>query len=258
MTRICFNIGILKSMPLFSLMAGDELACLLPWLQHRSYRTRSFIIRAGEAADGLYFMLSGTAAILLEDGDGRSVLVRTLGANEFCGEMGLIDGGPRSASVQARSACEVIYVPKKHLFECLERNFNVAMFMFRAVVERLREANRRIEGLALQDVYGRVGRVLLECSREVNGDRPVEPGSEQIAAMVGASREMVSRVLAKMIDTGLVRRQRRMLFVVDPTRLAERVQLHKRGSSSEVPVNASKDIPVDLRQDNSDRLLAFR
>jgi CRP/FNR family cyclic AMP-dependent transcriptional regulator len=89
------------------------------------------------------------------------------------------------------------------------------MLMLRSVVGRLREADRKIASLALMDVHGRVARLLIELAREVNGVWMVDTGSEEMARMVGASREMVSRVLKEMRDSGLIRREKRKIIVLD-------------------------------------------
>ena len=216
--RLC--PGVLKALPLFRTLTDDELAALLPSLKQRSYHARQFILRTGERTDGLYFILSGRVKILLEDGHGGELIVTTLGPNEVFGEMGLVDGGPRSATVEAYDACEVLFVAGKNLDECLQRNFTAVTSVLRTVVERLRTANQKIRDLALVDVYGRVANTLVDTCVKQEGEWIVEPGSEQIALMVGASREMVSRVLKEMIAAGLICRKRRKLVVLDREALA--------------------------------------
>jgi len=95
------------------------------------------------------------------------------------------------------------------------------MLLLRTVTRRLADAHQKIGNLALVNVYGRVARVLLEEGHEANGEWHVEPGAEQIAAMVGASREMVSRVVKDMINRGIVRRYKRKLIVMDRQLLLE-------------------------------------
>jgi CRP/FNR family cyclic AMP-dependent transcriptional regulator len=94
------------------------------------------------------------------------------------------------------------------------------MLVLRSTLERLTDAHRKIEGLAMMTVYGRVARVLLENGHETNCEWRVELGTEQIAAMVGASREMVSRVLKEMSETGTIRRDKRKLIVLDRSAVA--------------------------------------
>jgi CRP/FNR family cyclic AMP-dependent transcriptional regulator len=220
MAQFTPNLRVLKTVPLFSLFSDDQVAALLPALQHRSYPRNACILRAGELTDALYIVLSGRARVLIDDGEGREVILNVIGPNEFFGEMSLIDERPRSASVSALDACEVIYISKSAFMSCLEGNFEAAMLMLRSVVARLREADSKIASLALMDVYGRVARLLMENAREVDGRWIVEPGSEQISRMVGASREMVSRVLKDLREKGLIVRDKRKIIVLDRTSMA--------------------------------------
>jgi CRP/FNR family cyclic AMP-dependent transcriptional regulator len=222
MTNLAVNTTILKTVPLFSLFSDHELATLFPAIQHRSYPRHSFMLRAGEKTDALYIILSGKAKVVIDDGDGREVTLTTIGPSEFFGEMSLIDEKPRSASVEALEACEVLYISKPAFMACLKDNFDAAMLILRNVVARLREADRKIASLALMDVHGRVARLLMDLARDVNGIWVVDTGSEEMARMVGASREMVSRVLKEMRDGGLIRRDKRKIIVLDRASMDQR------------------------------------
>ena len=226
MVQFTPNLHVLKTVPLFSLFSDKELAALLPALQHRSYARNACILRAGDLTDALYIILSGRARVLIDDGEGREVILNLLGPNEFFGEMSLIDEQPRSASVEALDACEILYISKSAFMGCLKGNFDAAMLMLRSVVARLREADRKIASLALMDVYGRVARLLMENAREIDGRWIVEPGSEQISRMVGASREMVSRVLKDLREKGLIVRDKRKIVVLDRESMARRALMH--------------------------------
>ena len=218
----------MKTLPLFSLLSADEFAALLPVIQQRSYAPRSSILRAGDKPDGFYFIVSGRVKVLRENHEGRQLMLSVLGPNEFFGEMELIDGQPRCATVEAHDMCRVLYIPQKTFAECVMRNSSVVSLLLRTLVERLRSADQKVHDLVFLDVYGRVALTLLETSLEKDGEWLVGPGCEQIATMVGASREMVSRVLRQMIRLGLIRRQRRKLIVIDREAL-ETVALREDG-----------------------------
>lgn len=215
MTNLTLNPTLLKTVPLFSLLSDQQLATLLPTIRHRTYPRHSFMLRAGEKADGLYIVLAGRAKIVIDDGDGREVTLTFIGPNEVFGEMSLIDDKPRSASMVAVETCEILYVSKAAFMSCLTENFDVAMLILRGVIGRLREAYLKIARLALTDVHGRVAHLLIELAREADGVWVVDTGCEEIARMVGASREMVSRVLKEMRDSGLIRRDKRKIIVLD-------------------------------------------
>jgi CRP/FNR family cyclic AMP-dependent transcriptional regulator len=221
MTVVC-NPNMLRSVPLFSTLTDSELAAMLPAMQQRTYPARTCILRAGESSDTLYVILSGRVRVLLDDGEGHEIIVSVFGPNEFFGEIELMDGSPRLANFDCPQATEILQIPRKIVVDWLERDSVAAMLVLRTVTRRLADAHQKIGTLALVNVYGRVARVLLEEGHEgANGEWLVEPGAEQIAAMVGASREMVSRVVKDMINKGMVRRHKRKLIVLDRQLLQE-------------------------------------
>jgi CRP/FNR family cyclic AMP-dependent transcriptional regulator len=120
--------------------------------------------------------------------------------------MGLIDESPRSASVVTIEPCELLQVSKRDFRKCLQENFEMSMAVMKGLVRRLREADRKIGSLALLDVYGRVARLLLDMSEDVNGQKIVTKRlpKQDIAKMIGASREMVSRVMKDLQMGGYI------------------------------------------------------
>jgi CRP/FNR family cyclic AMP-dependent transcriptional regulator len=218
------NPNILKTVPLFSSLSDEQLRLLQPCLQQRSYPRNSFILRAGEETDALYIILSGRAKVLIPDEQGREVILATLGPNEFFGEMGLLDDQPRSASVETLEACQMLRFSKSGFIACLKDNFDLAMIIINNLVKRLRAADRKIESLALIDVYGRVARLLLDQSEEIDGMWIVRsaPPKQEIARMIGASREMVSRVVKDLQLRGYIRAEKRKIYLLDKISMTKR------------------------------------
>ncbi|MCC6473116.1 MAG: cyclic nucleotide-binding domain-containing protein [Burkholderiales bacterium] len=175
-------------------------------VQRRSFPRGTRIIRAGEPTSSLYVIMSGRMQVVVQDGKGREVILAILRPGDFFGEMGLIDEQPRSASVVAREACELLTLAKQDLQAVLETNFDLTMTVARGLVKRLREADARIGSLALLDVYGRVAQALLHESEMVEGERIVSGHLSRIdiAKMIGASREMVTRVVKDLERRGLI------------------------------------------------------
>src|SRR3979409_1657507 len=122
MTNLAVNTTLLKTVPLFSLFSDHELANLFPAIQLRSYARHSLMVRARDKTDALYIILSGKAKVVTDDGEGREVTLGTIGPSEFFGEMSLIDEKPRSASVEALEACEILYISKPAFMACLKDN----------------------------------------------------------------------------------------------------------------------------------------
>lgn len=225
------NPQILKTVRLFSTLTDDQLRMLQPCLQLRSYSRNSLIMRAGEETDALYIILSGRVKILIPDEEGREVILAFMGPNEFFGEMGLLDDQPRSASVETLENCEMLRFSKTGFIACLKDNFDLAMIIIRNLVKRLRDADRSIESLALIDVYGRVARLLLDQAQEIDGLWTVKqaPAKQEMARMIGASREMVSRVMKDLQQRGYIRAEKRKVILLDKMSMSKRARPSQAG-----------------------------
>ncbi|MGZ8267061.1 MAG: Crp/Fnr family transcriptional regulator [Burkholderiales bacterium] len=229
MAQFALNPNILKNVPLFSSFSDQQLATLAPAVQHRRFPRGSYVIRAGEETDALYIILAGRAKVLIPDDDGNEVILSMMGPNDFFGEMGLLDDQPRSASVETVEPCEMLRISRGAFLNCLKDNFDAAMLIIRNLVKRLREADRKIESLALIDVYGRVARLLIEMAQQQpDGQWVIEraPPKQEIARMIGASREMVSRVVKDLNDKGVIRAEKRKIIVLDRESMGRRSAKH--------------------------------
>jgi len=197
------STAVLKAVPLFASFPEDQLRMLTTMVSRRSATRSTTIMAGGDATDSLYIVLSGRLKVMMSDSDGKEVILSILGPGEFFGEMGLIDDEPRSASVVTIEPCELLSISKRDFKKCLVENSEMSMAVMRGLVRRLREADRKIGSLALLDVYGRVARLLLDMAENVNGEKVVTKRlpKQDIAKMIGASREMVSRVM-KDLQTG--------------------------------------------------------
>jgi CRP/FNR family transcriptional regulator, cyclic AMP receptor protein len=197
---------LLRNVPLFAVLPESQLALLTTLVNRKSFPRGTTIIAAGDPTESLYVVISGRLKVMISDDEGREVILAMLGPNEFFGEMGLIDDAPRSASVVALEACELLSLSKRDFKRCLAENFEMAMTVMRGLVTRLREADQKIGSLALMDVYGRVAHLLLEMSETVDGQKVVtrKLAKQDIAKMIGASREMVSRVMKDLQSGGYI------------------------------------------------------
>ena len=197
---------VLKSVPMFATFPDDYLRTLATVVSRRGAPRGSVIMAAGDAIDSLYIVISGRLKVMMGDADGKEVILSLIGPGEFFGEMGLIDDSPRSASVIAIEPCELLSITKRDFRKCLAENFEIAMTVMRGLVRRLREADRKIGSLALLDVYGRVARLLLDMSENVNGQKVVTKRlpKQDIAKMIGASREMVYKVMKDLQVSGYI------------------------------------------------------
>lgn len=173
------------------------LDVLLRDAPRKTYPKNSIVITAGDVSDGLYLIESGRVRVLISDDEGREVILTTLGPGDYFGEMALIDNAERSATIATVEQTCVRLVSKQTFQQALGNHPNLAFEMLVGLVKRLREADRKIESLALLDVYGRLARMLLQIAKEKDGRLVIEnkPTHQDLANMIGASREMVTRLL---------------------------------------------------------------
>jgi len=200
------NKAFLRRVPLFSGLTEPQLENLAGGSARRSYPKGRTIVAEGEPSQSMYILLAGRAKVQRSDSEGKEVILAVLSSGEFFGEMSLIDDAPRSASVITLEPCEFMAVSKEAFKAMLVQSPEVTMAVMRGLVRRLREADKKIETLALLDVYGRVARVLLDFSELVGSERIVKNKlpRQEIAKMIGASREMVSRVMKGLEIDGYI------------------------------------------------------
>jgi CRP/FNR family cyclic AMP-dependent transcriptional regulator len=213
----------LRNVPLFSTVPEGQLSLLTRVVGRKSYPRNSTIINAGDPTDALYIVISGRLKVMMSDDEGREVILAILGQGEFFGEMGLIDEAPRSATVIAIEPCELLTINKMDFKKCLAENFEIAVGVMKGLVKRLREADKKIGSLALMDVYGRVARLLMEMAETVDGQRVVTKKlpKQDIAKMIGASREMVSRVMKDLQTSGHIEVKSGAIFLHEAMLMSE-------------------------------------
>lgn len=200
------NKAFLKRVPLFSGLTDSQIERLAAGSVRRSFPKGRTIVAEGEPSQSLYVLLSGRAKVQRSDTEGKEVILSVLGPGECFGEMSLIDDAPRSASVITIESCDFMSLNKESFKSMLTSSPEICMRIMKFLVRRLREADKKIETLALLDVYGRVARVLLDFSELVGNDRIVRSKlpRQEIAKMIGASREMVSRVMKGLEVEGYI------------------------------------------------------
>lgn len=175
----------------------------------RRYRRGEIIVEQGRKSDALFILLSGRARVITSDTRGREVILAVLEAGDYLGEMSLIDNEPHSATVRAEVQTDVLVLGRNEFATCLPDNSSLSYAILRGLVARLRNADRQIESLALLDVYGRVARALLDMAEDDEGRRVIRSkvSRQDLAKVVGASREMVSRVMKDLEERGLIETQ---------------------------------------------------
>ena len=206
---------LLRSIPLFAGLPENQVYQIACMAGVRKVPRNTTLVRVGDKTDALYVLVSGSAKVLNRDVEGREVILTLLGAGECFGEMSLIDGSPRSADVVSCEPCELLVIAKSDFAHALSENVDLCLNIMKSLADRLREANRKIESLALLDVYGRVAKLLLDFSELEDGRRVIrrKVSKQDMAKMVGASREMVSRVMKDLESRGYVRSEEGCLIL---------------------------------------------
>ncbi|MEW6687908.1 MAG: Crp/Fnr family transcriptional regulator [Pseudomonadota bacterium] len=168
----------------------------------RSYPKNTVIVSEGDRTDSLYVILQGRVKVYVSDDAGHDVVLLVQGPGEYFGEL-VLDEGPRSASVTTLEPCRFLVVPKADFREFVRGNPAFALNLIEKLIARVRALTASVKSLALMDVYGRVARLLLELAEESDGGLviPQRLTQQDIASRIGASREMVSRIL-KDLSTG--------------------------------------------------------
>jgi len=171
----------------------------------RSWPANVVLVSEDDGSDALYVLLSGRVKAYGADADGREIVYGTQGPGEYFGELTL-DGGPRSASVMTLAPTTCAVVPGARVRELLAGHPDFALHLMIKLIGLLRASTAQVKSLALDDVYGRIVRLLQQLARDEDGV-PTVPDrltQQDIAERVGASREMVSRVLKPLQDGGYV------------------------------------------------------
>ena len=207
MSTMVSNLELIRRVPLFSMLTAVQAETVAGALIKRRYKRGEAIVEQGKQSNALAIILTGRARVVSTDARGREVILATMHPGDYIGEMSLIDNEPHSATVRTEVQTDVLVVGRPDFARCLPDNSSMAYAIMRGLVQRLRQADRKIESLALMDVYGRVARALLESAlpdREGKAVIREKVSRQDLAKMVGASREMVSRVMKDLEERGFI------------------------------------------------------
>ncbi|MDD5299304.1 MAG: cyclic nucleotide-binding domain-containing protein [Gallionella sp.] len=182
----------------------SELDILFCNGQQESYEKNTIIIDEGDHSNSAYIINSGRVKVFLSDEQGKEIVLSELKAGEYFGEMALIDKNERSAGVMAMECTKLTVISQKNFRECLQSNPDISERIMLGLVANLREANKKISSLVFMDAYGRVRNMLLELAEDQDGLLVVDekPTHQHMANVVGASREMITRILKNMVADG--------------------------------------------------------
>ncbi len=222
---ILSNLDLIRRVPLFEVLTPIQAQQVAAVVTKKRYKRGECLVEEGKTTDALYLLLSGRARVLMTDHKGNEVILATLRTGDYVGEMSLIDGAPHSATVTTEVQTDVLILGRADFLRCVGDNAAVALSLMRGLVQRLRHADRKIGSLALMGVYGRVATVLLESAQLGDNQQRVirdKISRQDLAKMVGASREMVSRVMKEFEEQGFIETLDKGAIRVNERRMAPR------------------------------------
>ena len=203
-------VELLRSVPLFSDLGPTELESFSRVAVPRSFPAATRVFHEGDRSDACYIVRSGSFRVTREHSDGRAITLATLGVGDIFGELAMLDGEVRSASVEALSDGELLALPAGEVRSLLAGHPEITVKLVAALVRRLRAANERISRQSFQTVPSRVAGVLSQLVAEEGptaegGEITIRMNQSDLAQLAGTSRESVSRFLADLERAGIVR-----------------------------------------------------
>lgn len=218
-------VELLRSVPLFADLEEGELERFSHVAVPRSFPAGTRVFHEGDSSDACYIVSEGNFRVTREHSDGRAITLATLGPGEIFGELAMLDGDKRSASAEAITDGTLLALPANDVRSLLARNPEIALKLVAGLVRRLRAANARLSRQSFQTVPSRVAGILLQLSRDGQGDDGEETeitirmNQTDLAQLAGTSRESVSRFLAELERAGVVRSGRGRVTVLQPGKL---------------------------------------
>lgn len=207
--------------PIFGDLTEQDLNKITKLGETRKYKKGELILLEEETGAAMFVIIRGKVKIVRTDEKGREVILSILSENDFFGEMAILDGSTRSASVFALEMSEIFMIQRKDFLELMHSHPQVAVSLLRELTLRLRKADAQIKSLSLKDASGKVAFVILQLADEIgvvkNGCVVIDelPMQQDLANMAGTSRETVSRMLHKFVKKGFIKLTGSKLIIND-------------------------------------------
>ena len=224
------TIALLTRVPVFSTLSREELTHVAQVTMPRRYDAGAVVFKEGDEGSTCYIVRSGRARAIREHPDGRSITLAHFGPGDMFGEMAMLDGERRSATVEATEATEAIAILSADMHRLLREHPDISIKLIAALGRRLRHTNERLARQSFQTVQSRVAAALAQlvaAARESDGgagrDVLITATQAEVAQLAGSSRESASRFLAVLERAGIITQGRGRLTVHDPEALARYV-----------------------------------
>lgn len=196
----------LRTIPLFAAVPDDALSAIAELLIERRVPKNQTIVEEGLSGDYMYVIREGQVKVTKLSGDGREKILELLGPGDFFGEMSLLDDAPRSASVKSLTETHILALSRPDFLKELRRNPDLGMAVIQELTRRVRQMDEQASSLSFQRVRERTQGLLVRLAKDdvsQNGRRVTPPLThQQIADMIGTSRETVTRIVKRLKDQG--------------------------------------------------------
>jgi CRP/FNR family transcriptional regulator, cyclic AMP receptor protein len=217
---------VLLAIPLFCVLSHEDVLATAQAGLSRSYATGQIICHQGDPGDHLYAVIEGLVKIVFISGRGDEMVLNIMGPKEVFGELALLDGSPRSASVIALKSTSVFMLSRTRLLELMSDNPGLADEFLKLIGGRIRKLTEQAGDLAFLDLGGRLAKLLLQLSARQDHAHGIvldrELTQSDLAAMIGASRPAVNRALQSFAARGLIAIQGRTIVLRDIDGLRKR------------------------------------
>lgn len=195
------RIALLRTVDLFDHLDDAHLLALASQAREVQFRKHAVLMTEGDVGESMYVIVDGLVKVYVSDDNGRELVLYEQGPGAALGEIALLDDAPRSASVATLEPTSALMIGKQSFLDCLADSPGMAIGIIRTLTQRLREATEGSRSLALDNVYRRLADKLLDLSHETPDGRCLEKkySHQELGNMIGASREMVGKVMAELI-----------------------------------------------------------
>jgi len=221
-----FAVEALQRCALFAKVEEPILGAIAETLRVRRFRRGEVIFHQGDPGDSLHIIESGAVKIALPSPEGAEAIIATLRRGDFFGELALLDGAPRSATAAALEATETLVLSREQFRALIETAPGLRDALYAALAHELRRLTGHVEELHFLDLAGRLAMRLARLARDVEPEAGGEVRldwpftQEDLANMIGGTRQSVNRLLSGLVDDGLIRIERDTLVITDVERLA--------------------------------------
>ncbi len=217
----------LKYVPIFSELPDETIEAISQVGTKKYYKRDSIVLMEEDAGSALFIIVDGKVKVSRTSNDGREVILSILAESDFFGEMAILDGQSRSATVTALEDAELFIVQRNQFLELLQEHPEIAISLLQELTRRLRGADIKIKSLSLKDAEGKVATVILQLADDLGkikfGIVEIEklPLQQDLANMAGTSRETISRTLHSFAKKGLIELDGSKLKILDYAKFKE-------------------------------------